>query len=50
MIKRHNVMYTAEPAVYKWRCGLNWTSKTPEVSLQTRFQAHGLDIYTGIKI
>jgi hypothetical protein len=45
-----NVMHTAEPAVYKWRCGLHWTSKTPEVGLQTRAQADGLEIYTGIKI
>jgi hypothetical protein len=46
----HNVMHTVKPAVYKWRCDLNWTSKTPEVGLQTRFQADGLEIYTGTKI
>jgi hypothetical protein len=49
-MEQFNVIYTAEPAVYKWRCGLNWASKTPEVGLQTGFPAGGLVIYTGIKI
>jgi hypothetical protein len=45
-----NLMYAAEPAVYKWQCDLNWTSKIPEIGLQTRFQAGGRVIYTGIKV
>jgi hypothetical protein len=37
-----NVIYTAKPAVYKWRCGLNWTFHTPKSGLQSTFQMNVL--------